>query len=288
MYILIGIILCVVVFVILDARTTRGDGVYLKESHPYRKLMPFVMRTRNESLVYFDMGISAHRIQEFIREREGIGITQCIVASVAKILQSENTLNRFVSGGRLYQRNNIVISFSMKRKKMGNKSKIAVVRQVVKENDSFRQICRAIEGQIHVERSDKTTYADKEYSLLTSLPRFALRVGVWFVKILDDFNLLPMSFIKNDGMYCSAFVANVGSLGMPPGYHHLYEWGNCPLFITTGAIEERVVAQEGKMCIQETLPIRIAFDERINDALGVRNAIKMFHEILENPENHLI
>ena len=100
--------------------------------------------------------------------------------------------------------------------------------------------------------------------------------------------MLPASFIKNDGMYCSAFIANVGSLKMAPGYHHLYEWGNCPLFITAGAVEERVVVEDGKPCVRHILPIRAAFDERINDALGVRSAIAILRETLENPEKYLI
>ena len=47
---------------------------------------------------------------------------------------------------------------------------------------------------------------------------------------LDYHNLLPPSFIENDPLYASAVIANVGSLDLPPGYHHLYEWGNCGWF----------------------------------------------------------
>ena len=170
---------------------------------------------------------------------------------------------------------------------MGEGSKIAVVRQVVQTEESFVQICNNIEQKVGIERSETKTYADKEYSLLTSVPRFVLRLGVWFVKMLDDFNILPKSFIDNDGLYCSAFVANVGSLGMPPGYHHLYEWGNCPIFITVGAMEERVVCFEKNIQTCTIIPLRIAFDERINDALGVKNAIEKLKEILSDPEAHL-
>ena len=287
MYIGIFISICFLTFVLLDAKTSRSDGVYIPSTHPYRKLMPFVMKSRNESLVYFDMFVPAENLNVFLAKREGIGVTQCVVGAVSQILHAYPSTNRFVSGGRLYQRNDVVVSFSMKRKKMGEDSKIAIVRQVVQKNDSFSQLCSNIEEKVGVERSEKKTYADKEYSLLTSVPRFVLRMGVWFVKMLDDFNILPKSFIDNDGLYCSAFVASVGSLGMSPGYHHLYEWGNCPIFITVGAMEERAICVDSSIQVRTMIPLRIAFDERINDALGVKNAIETLQEILSEPEQHL-
>ena len=94
----------------------------------------------------------------------------------------------------------------------------------------FSQLCQAIEDKISVERSLTKTYADKEYALLNRLPRFALRFGVWLIRKMDDYNLLPASFIDNDGLYCSAFIANLGSLKMEPGFHHLYEWGELSNF----------------------------------------------------------
>ena len=278
---------CIVVFFLLDAKTSRSDGTYLPATHPYRKLMPFVMKSRNESLVYFDMAVPAENLNQFLKQREAIGITHCVVAAIAHVLHTYPSVNRFVSGGRLYQRNDVVISFSMKRQKMGEKAKIAIVRQVVDKNEPFIQICSNIDKKVALERSDAKTYADKEYSILTSVPRFVLRLGVWFVQQLDDFNILPKSFIDNDGLYCSAFVANVGSLGMPPGYHHLYEWGNCPIFITVGAMEERSVCIDNHVQVCTMIPLRIAFDERINDALGVKNAINALKDILSYPEQHL-
>jgi len=282
-----GVLLLFLFFLFLDARTKRHDGIHLKQSHPYRKLMPFVMRTRNESLVYFDLDIPAAPLLEFLKKNHDFGMTQCVVGALAQTLQKNPSANRFISGKRLYQRKKIVISFSMKREKLGTKSKIAVVRQTIDPEDRFRDICQKIASHIQRERSDTKTYADKEYNLLTSLPRFALRIGVWFVQTLDEYNLLPASFIENDGMYCSVFVANLGSLRMRPGYHHLYEWGNCPIFITVGSIEERIVAQQGQAIAQSSLPIRGAFDERINDGLGMRDAIETLKTILSDPQHYL-
>ena len=249
------------------------------------------MRGRNESLVFFELEIEADGLLDFISHKEEIGMrigmTQCIVAAIARVLTTHTTLNRFVSGGRLYQRKKTIISFSMKRKKGDKDSKIALVRQEVTNNDDVEHICKEVAEKISREHSEEKTYADKEYALLTAVPRFVLRFGVWFVQKLDDFNILPYSFIKNDALYCSAFVANVGSLGMPPGYHHLYEWGNCPIFITVGQCEERITLKSGQVGKKLMLPLKLTFDERINDAMGVKQALSTFKKILEEPAQYL-
>ena len=52
-------------------------------------------------------------------------------------------------------------------------------------------------------------------------------------------------------------------------------------------MEERLVGVEDRMENSMLLPIRIAFDERINDALGVKKAIEKPNAILSEPESFL-
>ena len=277
-------IVVILLWILLDCKTSRSDGVYIKKIHPYRRLMPFVMLSRNESVVYFDMEIQAEALQDYIKNRPDINFSHCIVGATALTLIQNPELNRFVSGNRVYQRKEVVLSFSMKRKKKESRSKIAVVKQAIDPKHSFDSLCQTIAEQIDVERSDTVTYADKEFQLFGLVPRFALRFFVWFFKLLDHYNLLMPSFIENDGLYCSAFIANLGSLGMRPGYHHLYEWGNCPLFIMCGALEDKLVLEEGVVKKKTILPLRFSFDERINDGLTARYAMNSLKYILEHPK----
>ena len=78
LYVGLGCLVLFVVFVVLDAKHTRCDGTYIKETHPYRKIMPFVMKGRNESIVYLDISIPSDNLTNAIKERENIGITQCV------------------------------------------------------------------------------------------------------------------------------------------------------------------------------------------------------------------
>jgi hypothetical protein len=104
---------------------------------------------------------------------------------------------------------------------------------------------------------------------------------------LDYFGLLPGWFMRDDGMFTSVFIANLGSIGMKPGYHHLYEWGNAPIFLMFGAIEERVVVENGAMTPARILPIRVSYDERIDDGMTAQAGINVLRKVLGDPERWL-
>ena len=67
-----------------------------------------------------------------------------------------------------------------------------------------------------------------------------------------------------DPMRCSAYVANLGSVGLGAAYHHLFEWGTCSLFVTIGQIKPTVVVgADGNPAVRRTMELKIALDERI-------------------------
>ena len=70
---------------------------------------------------------------------------------------------------------------------------------------------------------------------------------------------------------------------MGSGFHHLYEWGTCPIFMTVGKIEDRPVVREGVLTHRPLLHIRFSYDERIDDGLSARHAIDAVKRVLEDP-----
>ncbi|MFH1132198.1 MAG: 2-oxo acid dehydrogenase subunit E2, partial [Pseudomonadota bacterium] len=120
-------------------------------------------------------------------------------------------------------------------------------------------------------------------SFLVKLPRPILRLACGFVRWADYYNLLPKSFIDGDGFYTTCVIANLGSLNMGAGFHHLYEWGNSALFMMVGKIEDRPVVVDGKVVPQKTLHIRWSYDERIDDGLTSRFGIEAVKNALEDP-----
>ena len=66
-------------------------------------------------------------------------------------------------------------------------------------------------------------------------------------------------------------VANLGSIKIDAAYHHLYEHGNCPLFVTLGRVEN------------ERLTIKYSYDERIEDGLYAAKSLQLLKARIEDP-----
>ena len=275
-------------WVAASMKTSRPDGHFIGNLHPYRRLMQYIMPGRNESVVYFDTYVNAEQLVDYLAkvketDRFKADITHCLVAAGTVGLWENPKMNQFVAGKRLYNRKNVTVTFSMKRKQLAKKAKLSVVKLHMPDGETFKDLCDRINGGIKTERSGKKTKADKEFDIFNALPRPVLAgaVGLW--KWLDYNNLLPPFLIEDDGMYTSMFIANLGSVGMAPGYHHLYEWGNCPLFMMAGKIEDKPMVVDGEVTVQKTLHIRWSYDERIDDGLTANFGIMSVKNALENP-----
>ncbi len=279
------LLLLVALWVAANMKTSRPDGTLL-EYPTYRRMLHTILPTRNESVVYFDRVIRAEPLEAYLKEAKaafGGDITHATVAALNIGLAENPRMNQFVVGNRMYARKGRWVTFSMKRKAMNKKAGVSAVKLEMRDGETFRELVERINGKVQVERSGVKTAADKEFDLFGMLPRPLLlllrRVLVW----LDWYNLLPGFFIRDDGMYTSAFVANLGSLGMGAGYHHLYEHGTCPLFLMFGQIEERAVVEDGKVVAARVLPIRFTYEERIADGLTARFGIETVARVLSEP-----
>lgn len=288
---LIGGAVIFVLWVLATMKTSRPDGEYLHATHKFRKMMPYLMRGRNESVVYFDSYVNAEPLLDYLKndvpEDWHVDLTHAVVAATAIGMHENPSMNRFVVGRRLYQRKGVHVTFSMKRKKLDRDAKVVISKVESFENDTFETFAKRMGGNIVIERSDKKTYVDKELDIFLLLPRPLLNMMTGLVRTLDYYNLLPKMFIDGDAMYTSIVVANLGSLNMSAGYHHLYEWGTSPLFLMVGKIEEKPVVENGEIVIRKMLHLRYSYDERIDDGLNARFGIDSVARVLAEPKKYL-
>jgi hypothetical protein len=267
----------------------RPDAHLVKGVPATRRIMPFLMPTRNESAVYFPLELDARALNAYVEEvraHTGLKVTvlHVLLACFARVLDERPRLNRFTAGGRLWQRRGIWASFSAKKEK-SDKGAIVVVKRQLDPKASLAELVRVIDGDVKEARSDKKSRTDKELSLLLALPVFALALFVRMAKLLDHYGLLPGWFIEGDPLFSSVFVANLGSLGMDPAFHHMYEYGSIPIFVVVGQQVTQLRRDEtGAIVDVPVLPLRFTFDERIEDGLYCLNALKRLEEMLKDPK----
>lgn len=281
-----------VLWLLAELKTSRPDGTFIK-INPARRLMFYIMPTRTESVVYFDAYADARPLLAYLKKAKSFGanMTHAIVAAGEVGVATNPRMNRFVAGKRLYARKTREITFSMKRKRVsdssGHEARLATVKMETSKSRTFKELCTDINDKINENRSGKKTYADKEFQLFDLLPRSLLSFAAGALQKLDYYNLMPGSFIKNDPLYTSMFIANLGSIKMGPGFHHLFEYGSCHIFLMVGEVAEVLEMQDGKVVSVPRIHLRYTYDERAEDAINCRHGMASMIRVIEDPERWL-
>jgi hypothetical protein len=238
--------------------------------HPYRRMMSILMTGRNEAAVYFEQRIDVSRAEPWLRQRGNAKLFHLILHALASVLHERERLNRFTVRRRTYQRTGVFLSFAAK-KAMSDDAPLATIKRRFDRDEAFDALVASLTTDIGEARSDKPSYIDKELSILLKLPGFLLAFLIGMLARLYAWGLAPRSLVDTDPLYTSAFVANLGSIGLDAAYHHLYEHGNCPLFMTIGRVEGT------------TLTLRFTYDERVEDGLYAARSLKLLAQRIEDP-----
>lgn len=268
----------------------RPDGQRVRDVPPIRAIMAYVMRGRNESAVYHDTLYDIGRTRAWLKaynrcNPDRATLFHLFAWACVRALHERPELNRFVSGGRLYQRNEVAFSFAVKPE-WHDHAALVTVKLVVPPDEVFPAFVRRMTEAIEEART-RPRAIDREVALVMRLPGPLLRLGVGLVRVLDAWNLLPGFFMKNDPMYASLFLANLGSAGISDAYHHLYEYGTVSIFGALSAPARVPVALDGAVVSRETVRVRWTFDERIHDAFYGARSLLVAQRILEDPERFL-
>ena len=248
-------------------------------------------RTRSQSTVYFEQRIDVGNAERFVRAfNEAHPETRATVfhvllwASRQGLVEFPN-INRFIAGGRLYQRKGIWISYSAKQR-MKKGAPLIVLKREFEPAEPFGAMVAAMQDQLHTAKfSGGTNTVDSETKLVLMLPGFLRRLLFSFYPLLEANGMFPRSFVDNDPLYASMFLTDLGSLGLDPVFHHLYEYGNVGTFGVLGRAHAEQIPDpdSGRLERRRMVTIRWSFDERIEDGLYAGYAIKFVKKLLEDP-----
>jgi len=259
--------------------------------HPVRRIMPFLMPTKNGAFVLFEQQIDAAPVHRFLAARNAgrtdataITLFHLVLRAIGLALVEFPRLNRFVAGSRIYERRGIWLAFSAKQR-LERDAPIFTVKLRFEPEEPLDAMVARIRGLLVEGRSGRESATDREIKTFLRLPAPLLRLGVRVVRRLDAWGLLPASFVDPDPLYASAFVANLGSVGLDAAYHHLYEYGSIPIFATLGRLHRApVVLSDGSVASREVFTLRYTYDERVEDGFYAARALERLQGYLEAPE----
>lgn len=249
------------------------------------------MRGRNESAVYHEKVYDLTRTRPWLRaynrsHQDRATLFHLFLYACARALHQRPGLNRFVAGGRLYQRRGVSISFAAK-KEMKDEAPFVTVKVEIPADEPFELVVRRIAELVGEGRRGPERQVDKEVALITSLPGVVVSLLVRLARLLDRWNLFPGFMIRPDPMYASLFLANLGSVGLSDTWHHLYEYGTVSIFGVIGRVERLPFVDGDAVAIRDGVRARFTFDERINDGHYSATSLGIAQHVLEDPARHL-
>ena len=268
----------------------RPDGTVAVAAPGYRRFMPALMPTRNGSAVFFEQQVRMDGTERFIESVRAAQpdihptVFEVLLWALAHTFDRHPGINRFVAGGRLYERDGIWISFTAKSE-LSEAGTLLEVKHRFDPTQSFADLARELEGAVARARAGETGTADRELALFLHLPPSLRRGVVRLAGAANGLNLLPRSFIDGDPFFASAFVTNLGSVGLDAAFHHLYEYGTIPIFCALGRIHDEVVAEDGRPTVARVARVRFTYDERVEDGLYAGRALNDFKALFERPED---
>ena len=268
----------------------RRDGKLIRDLDPMHVICPILYPNRCDNEAYFlekfDMAPIRAYLDKLNKEETEFPYTpfHVLVTAAIKILTVRPKLNRFVANKLMYQRNEVCVSFVVK-KLFTDSGAEALALIHADPKDDIRTIHRKLYKQISSSRSDKVDKSSESMDIVSRMPRRLTRAFCEFICFLDRIGKCPKGLIETDPYYTSMVLSNLGSLKLNVGYHHLTNWGTCSMFCVMGEIKnQNFLKEDGTVETKEMVSLGLTVDERLADGYYYAKSLRLLQKIFENPE----
>ena len=269
----------------------RRDATHVRDLPPLRRIIPYLMPTRTESIVYFPQRIEVDGLLGWLEERNAdrspdqrFTLFHVLVTAIARTLRLRPEVNRFVAGRRTYQHEEISISFVVKSS-MTDEGEDTEARLVLTGHESVEEVRQRVESLVAHERSPAHDDDDRLVDFFASWPRPLLTGIARVVRELDYRNLMPPTLREAIPLYTSVYLVNAGSIGIDPPFHHLYEYGSASVFVSVGRVARQpVVDEDDRVAVRSCVDLVYTLDERASDGFYFARTAEVFRRLVADPD----
>ena len=269
----------------------RRDGKRVK-APGLQTVMTALLPQRTGCEVYLNDKIDATELIKYLeRKNEGrterkMTIFHCAITALARMLMERPTMNRFIQGWAVYERNEISLSFVARRTFVDGSAE-ALLYFIPKPEDTVNEVSEWIMGEVKETRKSEvaTGGVDELLDKFAAMPRFLMAFLVRIIRYLDFWGLNPKFITAGDPNYSSILVSNLGSIKCPSVYHHLNNYGTNSVMVTIGTLhKEEMLMDDGHKEIRDVVDIGATIDERIGDGFYFARSLKLVKHIFAHPE----
>ena len=266
----------------------RKDGRRLRTLHPMSYVTPYIMKVRADAQNHFEDVIDITNIEHYLdkKRREGytdMTLLHVLIAGYLRVVAERPGLNRFIAGQKIFARNKIECVMTIK-KELTLESPDTCIKVEFDPRDNIYNVYKKFQ-KTAIAAVNETTDFDNTAKILIKLPGLLLRGAVALLRFLDYIGCLPKALLNVSPFHGSMIITSMGSLGIPAIYHHLYDFGNLPIFISYGSIfSADAIKRDGTRERHHFVTMKVVTDERICDGYYYASAFKRLKRYLQHPE----
>ena len=270
----------------------KPDARLIRDVSGLSTIMFHIMPKRTESEVYLNDKVDATELVKFIEEKNAqhpnykTTIFHCLVLAVARMINERPKMNRYIQGRRLYERDEISLSFLAKRR-FADDAEEAFMMLVPKESDNIDTVSHQIYGDLtEIRKHEHSTGGmDATVDSFAKIPRLLLMLVVRVIRWLDFWGLVPNALKDGDSNFSTVLFSNLGSIKGPAVYHHLNNYGTNSIMITVCTLhKEELIMPDGTKQIRDVLEFGATLDERIADGFYFVRSLRLVKYIFAHPE----
>ncbi len=270
----------------------RNDGRKIRSLSPMAQITAYFQVERNTCSNLFEESFEISHVERYIRQkrREGLtdfGLTHVLLAAYVRGLCKYPQLNRFISGQKVYSRGEDIQYCMVVKKEMTLESPDTSIKVHLSRKDTAEDVYRKLNAAIEEVKASQELDSgiDNLIGYFNLIPGVVLKFVVWLLKLMDYFGWLPKFLTELSPFHGSLFFTSMGSLGIRPIYHHLYDFGNIPCFGAFGCKRRALEIQEDGSVVQKKyIDVKFVLDERIVDGYYYAAFFKHYRSILRRPE----
>ena len=268
----------------------RKDGTLLRSTDSMHLIMPLMYPNRCDNEAFISERIDLTNINRYLEKKNAdnpdyaYNLFQIMVTAMLKTITLRPRMNCFIANKNMYQRNEVTAAFTVK-KVFSDRGGEALASIRSKGSDTIDSIHDQIYRQVSFCRSEEKDPSTASMDIVQKLPRFLVKFVGMVARFLDRHGWMPQAVIATDPFYSSVVLANLGSIGLHAGYHHLTNWGTTSVFCVIGEIKKRPFYDEnGNVEMRESVDLGLTIDERLADGYYYSKTIRLLKKLLEEPE----
>ena len=270
--------------------TDRFDAEYIKDLDSMHYIMPYMFPNRCDNEAFFSFRIDLSEVNQYIERKNAdnpaykYNLFQCLIAAALKTITLRSRLSYFIHNRRIYKRNEISAAFTVKQEFSDDGGEVLAFIHSRPDwtiddlHDEIHRQLLKLKNKSYVDES--TGIMDK----FNALPKAISRPILSMICQLEKKGKIIPALVETDPYHSTVNFANLGSIGLPGGFHHLTNWGTTSIFIVIGKAGKIPFYENGQAVFKDGVDMNITLDERIADGYYFSKSMKMLMYFLAHPE----